>query len=599
MKIRIIPALLIITLGFACAPRMALMASSFYDVPEETVFYPYIQKLYDEHFITGRTSGGTATGTFDPDSSVNRAEMAKVTVITRLAEEYGVSHQWQDKESPAMEDELFDLLTPYLDCLHGACASIGNRLFTDVDATPAKCAENVSGCSPWFGRYVYYAVSKGFIQGYPQSDGRRAFKPTDEVLRIHALKMIMVDDFGLPSGKDKRYLRLLQLAESRKSYTPKCLKGAEPYILAYNPGAGNRIDADSRKLLEYALLADRLDFFGSTCQVFNERGARTPKQRAEFLQKPLTRKEVPRYFALSMDYTPAVIPLKEDTTVNDAPENEKTLASFTYDSASELTHAEAAAKVIIQKAEALVKEGKADSLASAVRLIDEKETEKEISKIPYPDNRPKEEEEDGKPAVSIIPKKKMETKKTEAAPAALPDTPLPASVITLKKGIRICGDTGCRTVPPGGELETLIVMNSRNGLVQNVVYNGELYTVPCAELKTAECLEAMAEINKTEDQACGIGDIQKNIIKKYTYITYPLAVRQIWTGPHSKTFKMYMQIGLDSAIRNTKRINQLKGYSCDEYWDLFASVASGHMISELRFLPLRDNIFKNLINLLL
>ena len=489
MKIRTLIALLIIPLLFLTFSRIALMAGSFYDVPEDTVFYPYIQKLYDEHFIAGRTSGGKVTGTFDPDSSVNRAEMAKVTVITRLAEEVGISHQWQNKEGLAMEEELFDLLTPYLDCLHGACVGIGNRLFTDVSATPAKCAENISGCSPWFGRYVYYAVSKGFIQGYPQSDGKRAFKPTDEVLRIHALKMILVDDFSLPPAQDIRYQTLDRLATSRKSYTPKCLKGAEPWILANNPGTNNRINDDSRKLLSFALLADRLDFFGSTCQVFSERGAKTPKQRADFLQKPLARKEVPRYFALTLSYSPAVIPVNEDTTVNDAPENEKTLASFTYDTASELTHAQAAAEVIIQKAETLVKEGKADSLASAVKLVDEKEMEKEISKIPYPDTRPKEDE---KPAVIITPKKKPETKKAEPPPAAA-EPSLPASLITLKKSQKLCNESGCITVPPGSELEMLVVLNSGSGFVQNIVYNGQLYTVSCAELKSAECQATMAE----------------------------------------------------------------------------------------------------------
>jgi len=141
----------------------------------------------------------------------------------------------------------------------------------------------------------------------------------------------MADSGAVDPEADERYRRLSQTAKSRGSYYPKCLSGAENIILSQNGGK-----ADGEKLLKYALLADKLDFFGNTCQVFNEKGARTPESRADFLQKTLTRREVARYFVLSSSYNPIRISATDDPTVEevvsqltdpDAPTKEDTPSS--------------------------------------------------------------------------------------------------------------------------------------------------------------------------------------------------------------------------------------------------------------------------------
>ncbi|HEY5139815.1 MAG TPA: hypothetical protein VIJ25_10940, partial [Methylococcales bacterium] len=104
------------------------------------------------------------------------------------------------------------------------------------------------------------------------------------------------------------------------SYSPKCLKGAENYIKDLN--GGNTSEAE--KLLKYALLADRLDLFGNECQIFGS--LITPQDRAKFLQRPLTRQETPRYFAITTNYAP-VRPDAGDPTINTAEENKNSLAS--------------------------------------------------------------------------------------------------------------------------------------------------------------------------------------------------------------------------------------------------------------------------------
>lgn len=297
-------------------------AAVFPDLSEESLYYPHIEKLYEAKII----SGDTTTNTFRPADTINRAEFAKVTAFTRLAEQVGVAHQWSKMDNYALAYETVDLLEDFFNCSNGACASIGGRPFTDVAESSPKCAEDPEvSCDPWFSRYIYYAVSNGFIKGYDNGGGARSFRPEENILRIHALKMIMVDNGNISPERDGRYRRLLGQAEALGSYSPKCLKGAENYILDLNGG----YTADAAKLLKYALLADRLDLFGNHCQVFG--GYNTPKERALFLNKPLTRQETPRFFALTVDYDPVEPERLVDSTLNNESEN-------AYQPAADLTY---------------------------------------------------------------------------------------------------------------------------------------------------------------------------------------------------------------------------------------------------------------------
>ena len=295
------------------------LCAVFPDISEDSLFYPHIQRLFEEHFV----SGDTRSGNFRPHDTINRAEFAKITAYTRLAEEYGTADNWGSKDSLSMAFEIFDLLKPYFGCGQGACESIGGVPFTDVPESDPNCDDNPAdpnACEPWFSRYVYYAVSKGYVKGYEDADGSRSFRPDENILRIHALKMLMADNGNILPENDSRYLMLKSQAESLNSYSPKCIKGAENYIKDLNGGN----TADAEKLLKYALLADRLDLFGKNCDVFG--GYTAPSERAQFLQRPLTREETPRYFTITTDYPP-VRPDASDPTINTAEQNLNSAAS--------------------------------------------------------------------------------------------------------------------------------------------------------------------------------------------------------------------------------------------------------------------------------
>ncbi|MDH5597096.1 MAG: hypothetical protein OEY44_03250, partial [Candidatus Peregrinibacteria bacterium] len=81
-----------------------------------------------------------------------------------------------------------------------------------------------------------------------------------------------------------------------------------------------------------AILADKLDFFGSSCQLFTDHGASTPIQRADLLQKPLTRKEASRYLSLTTTYLPLRLNPTTDPTTSTAEENGFTYSDPNYSS---------------------------------------------------------------------------------------------------------------------------------------------------------------------------------------------------------------------------------------------------------------------------
>ncbi len=295
-------------------------AASFGDVEPDELFSPYIQSLRDQHLLSGDSMLGRETGTFRPWDSLNRAEMAKLATVVRLAEAYGQAEGWAGKSALQMEQLLAEHLGGHFNCSAGACQKIGGLPFADVPEGDPACllqTEGYRGCQPWFSRFVYFAADSGFVKGYEGSAEQRVFRPNDPILRAHAFKMLLTDSGYVDPAQDPKFSLLESLAASRGSFQPKCLQGAELDLLALNGG----VTEDSQRLLAYALLADLLDFFGSQCQLFEQQGLIYPQQRAQWLMQPLSRAEAARYFSLSSLYAPISPDPVADPTVNSLEEN--------------------------------------------------------------------------------------------------------------------------------------------------------------------------------------------------------------------------------------------------------------------------------------
>jgi flagellar motility protein MotE (MotC chaperone) len=347
---------LLLTLFWAVSGISASYYSSFSDVGShhDPLYAPYIEKLFENKLITGDTNlDGTLAYSYRPDEPISRAEFTKVAVGIKLAEKYGLEENWSENSDYGMTESILkDKLLYFHQCdnsdlsdCHALCSAdicgvcnvctlIGEKPFVDVPEKSRDC-EDEEVCTPWYTEYVYYAQRKGMVKGYRQGDSYR-FEPNSPILRIHGLKLVMADNGNVDPEADERFRRLSQTARARGSYFPKCLAGAEQFILQNNGGEGF---PDAEKLLEYALYADRLDMFGSTCQVFSEAGAYTPKERAEFLQRPMSRKEVARYFVLSTNYAPLMISPFDDDTVNgivNGLENPESIVTETVNEAGEI-----------------------------------------------------------------------------------------------------------------------------------------------------------------------------------------------------------------------------------------------------------------------
>ena len=300
--------------------------AEFKDVSQEELFYPHIETLSNAYFLTGDTHLGDPTGYFRPFDSLNRAELAKLATVMRLASDFGKMDDWPDIDQESLEKAIFNRLKNYLNCDQGACENIDDKPFEDVPEVDLSCLKTKDlekNCVPWFSKFVYYAVEKGFVQGYKPKfkligKPDRYFGPSDNIIRLHAIKMFVVDDSNKALKDDWQYTFLRVTAEENGSYAPKCLMGAENMILDL-AGGNNK---DSQKLLDYAIMADRVDFFGNDCQVMKRDGAMTPEQRAQWLMRPLPRQEAARYFAISIYYSPLFPEIDQDPTLNNADENE-------------------------------------------------------------------------------------------------------------------------------------------------------------------------------------------------------------------------------------------------------------------------------------
>jgi hypothetical protein len=447
LKIIVLSAVTAVSAGFA----VRVFGAVFPDVTEDELYYPYIQSLYSQHLI----GGDVRTGTFRPHDSITRAELAKGTAYIRLAEEHGIADGWSGKDDFGMAFAVFDLLKPYFGCGNGACSGIGGVPFADVPESDPKCMDkidNPNACEPWFSRYIYYAVSRGFIKGYDGTDGKHYFKPLDSMKRIYALKIMLADNGDIDPSYDKRFKELEALADSRDSYSPKCIIGAEGFIKAN--GGGNTSEA--ARLLEYAVLADRLDLFGNNCQVFAENGAVTAKQKADFLWKPLTREEVPRYFALTTSYYPASADPDTDPTVNSAEENKGKPASFEYD------------------------KGKAVSADSTKTGQDSNGT---VIKT-------------GSDSV-----KQKVTEPVKTTEQVLPSDSLAPVIISSSIAIPLTDENwqSCGTIPAGTSVNLLMAKKGEEGRFwQYTDYDkSRLCRFPCDKLMTPACREAMDEDSVT------------------------------------------------------------------------------------------------------
>lgn len=146
--------------------------TSFPDVTEDHPNRAAINTLADREIIAGYPDG-----TFKPNDEINRAELTKMVVATRLEPD---------------PDE-------YKDC------------FPDVD-------------DQWFAPYICYAKEQGWVDGY--DDGK--FKPNQEITRVESIKVILevlFDDLGeqeeitgqtaLDIATDKWYSKYFIFADNR------------------------------------------------------------------------------------------------------------------------------------------------------------------------------------------------------------------------------------------------------------------------------------------------------------------------------------------------------------------------------------------------
>lgn len=284
--------------------------SAFNDLPNDPLYKNYLENFEAAHVIVGDTQGGKPTGTLRPNDFIQRDEFTKVAVLMSLLEQKeqeGLASEYQGLSLDSFTLKIAQLLKPYYKVINGS------KPFSDIEQKDDACASNPSGCQPWYTEYINYASSQGMIKGYTDN----TFRPGLPILRIYALKLIMAENGNIPASQDVKFKKLASDPRIQKVILPKCLEGAEPFIL--NANGGNT--PDSKNLLAYALLADKLDLFGSDCQLFAEFHATTPEQRAAALQQPLTRKEIARYYALTTDYSVLMDDPATDPTTSTAEEN--------------------------------------------------------------------------------------------------------------------------------------------------------------------------------------------------------------------------------------------------------------------------------------
>ncbi len=274
-------------------------AGHFRDMTGSPLYDPWIGHFARQGFAGGYHLNGRPTGLFGPHDEILRSEMAKVSAAVRLAEEAGIAQEWFKLGADRLAEEVLKAIRPWRNCGEGNinCANIGHQPFPDVAYKKIDCERQPGErpCDPWYAEFVYFAVDRGYLQGYLEGLQRR-FRPERPAARIHALKIVIADNGHVSPEQDLRFLRLAALARQKGFAQPLCLVGAEERILQNNAG--------DRKLLAYALLADRLRLFGESCELFAQAGKTAPAQRADFLQRNVTRKEAVRWLGMTTTYAP-------------------------------------------------------------------------------------------------------------------------------------------------------------------------------------------------------------------------------------------------------------------------------------------------------
>lgn len=122
--------------------------SSLVDIEEDYSTFTFFPDVRDNHvnansintLYKNKVINGYPDGTFKPDGEINRAELTKMIVITKIKPD----------------------------------SSKYNNCFTDVK-------------KEWFAPYICYAKEKGWVQGY--KDGK--FKPESNISRVEAIKIIL------------------------------------------------------------------------------------------------------------------------------------------------------------------------------------------------------------------------------------------------------------------------------------------------------------------------------------------------------------------------------------------------------------------------
>ncbi len=280
---------------------------AFTDLPSDIMYYPAIEIFQNQNIIIGSTVGGVPTAKLKPKNHLQRSEFTKVATMVHLLEakkDEGILSKYLNIGLNDFTLKTDSLLRPYY------TSRSGSPKFSDVPEKDLSCAMDAGGCEPWFTQYVNYMASLGTIKG----TGNGLFSPADSIRRIHALKIIMVEDGSIPAYQDSKFKRIA--SDPRISNRqPRCLAGAEDYILNNNGGPGLQ---DSQNLLAYALLADKLDIFGNQCQAFTNKGISLSNKQnvAAYLQQPLTRQEIARYFALTTTIPELQLDPSTDPTVD-------------------------------------------------------------------------------------------------------------------------------------------------------------------------------------------------------------------------------------------------------------------------------------------
>ncbi|QQR83330.1 S-layer homology domain-containing protein [Candidatus Peregrinibacteria bacterium] len=600
-------------------------AGPFVDVSDDPRFSPHINRLYEYHLIDGRSSGANGSMDFEPNAWLTRAELAKLTTVSRLMEIYRVTaptasevadknihfthrplgeyrRTYRPRDATGLSDEfakeagknegkqldfrfaINDLLAPFFSCSNAyAQAILGvknvcNKLntnggeFTDVpgkefdcDAPTADDEQSMeSRCTPWYSQFVYYAAYRGFIHGY--DDG--SFRPDEPIKRWHALKMLLVDDGEIPPQNDARFQRLSALADARGSHYPKCLVAAESDLLKQ---AGADTDPEgAKRLLDYAVLADRLDFFANDCSLFPQGGS--PAARADFLMGNLTRKEAARFFAISMDY-PEVNPVpKEDPTINDATSNgfagvdqpyffEPRLASWVDLAAEPDPWNEVENQMDPQNIEAFLNDWAKEANPKQAPAEDQPSNQKEP--VYQQHSRA------GWSMADLIVQNKA-GRCCEAKSLAQ------CSVIAFKE----------YSISKDSELGAFATM----GHSWNAATNGKKQCwVPLDDL-----LDGYDAQTDAAPEQCEITSVQQALIQQYQSMNYANAVREIWQSGHPPALKMLMQIGLDQAIQTARQFEPLLQdrplSACKKALKNIPALVSGHAAAVMRFWSL--NHFK-------